>query len=162
MTFLLIIAYLLAAVASNLLIYWFGIQWAPAVAFIMVGFDLVSRDLLHDRWHGRRLALKMTCLIGMGSLLTIAVNSDATGVAIASVLSYILMGTSDAYVYGLLRHRSRGVRINGSNMISALIDSVSFIWIVTGSPLMPPILIQYAAKLSGGLLWSILLRKMQL
>jgi hypothetical protein len=59
----LIALYLAAIVAANLSVAYFGPASTIVNAFLFIGLDLTARDRLHDAWHGRGLAWKMTLLI---------------------------------------------------------------------------------------------------
>lgn len=156
---LLIGMYLIAVVAANLSVAYFGPASAVLNAFLFVGLDLTSRDGLHERWHGRHLWPKMCALIAAGSLLSYLLNQEAGRVALASTVSFFVAGLVDAVVYALLARRSRFVRINGSNVLSAAVDSVLFPTIAFGR-LMPWVIAgQFAAKVVGGFIWSLILRR---
>jgi uncharacterized PurR-regulated membrane protein YhhQ (DUF165 family) len=52
----------------------------------------------------------------------------------------------------------RWLRVNGSNIPSALVDSLIFPTLAFGSFLWPIVLGQFGAKTLGGFLWSLLFR----
>ncbi len=157
----LVAVYLVSIVAANLLIVWLG-KWMSVVnAFLFIGLDLVTRDLLHDAWHGRRLALKMGALIATGSLLSWLLNRDAAQIAIASFVAFALAATTDTVVYSIAVRRGWPwlQRSNGSNIASAAVDSLVFPTIAFGG-LQPALtILQFVAKTMGGFLWSIIFRR---
>lgn len=155
---LLVCSYLAAIVAANLSIVYFGPQAAIWNALVFIGLDLTARDNLHEAWHGRQLWLKMAALIATGSLLSWILNAGAGRIAVASFAAFGLAGLSDALVYAALGSRSRIVKINGSNVISSIVDSAVFV-AVAGLPwfIVPG---QIAAKIIGGIVWSVVLSRL--
>lgn len=153
--------YLGAIVAANLIIARFGPSAAIIVAFVFIGFDLVARDRLHDAWRGRGLAWKMAALIAAGSVLSWVLNRDAGPVAIASFVAFAAASAVDAAVYavGLRSGWAWFRRSNVSNVASAAVDSLLFPTIAFGA-FMPIITLgQFAAKVLGGVIWSLILRR---
>ncbi len=149
--------YLAAIVLANLVIAWKGPVAAVGVAFVCIGLDLTARDALHDAWKGRGLVWKMGLLIAVGSILSWALNRNAGPVALASFAAFASAACCDAVVYGLLGDRRRLVRINGSNVISAAVDSVVFPTLAFGQLLPWIIAGQFLAKVGGGAMWSVVL-----
>lgn len=152
--------YLLAVVLANLS----AATWGPAVtvlnAFLFIGLDLTSRDALHERWLHRGLWMKMFTLIAIGSLLSWALNRNAGQIAIASLIAFATSGLVDLVAYQWLRTRiSRFGAVNGSNVLSALADSVVFPTLAFGGFLPLITAGQWAAKVGGGFIWLWLLRK---
>lgn len=144
--------------AANLLVAQFGPRVAVVNAFLFIGLDLTARDYLHDTWHHRGLIWKMALLIGAGSVLSWFLNRNAGQIALASFVAFALAGIADAMVYHILGDRARLVRINGSNVVSAAVDSVAFPALAFGLPLLFGIMAgQFIAKVSGGFVWSLIL-----
>jgi len=156
---MIVFLYLGAVVAANLTISAFGPSAAIWVAFLFIGFDLTSRDRLHDAWHGNGLAWKMALLIAAGGIISFILNSDAAQIAIASTVAFTVAAILDAVVYALLGNKARLVRVNGSNVVSAAADSLIFPTIAFGSFLPLIVLGQFAAKVGGGFLWSLVLNR---
>ena len=153
-----VIIYLAAIVAANLLTAHFGAWITPITAFAFIGLDITTRDKLHDRWHGRGLLLKMAALIAAGSVLSLALNRNAGKIAAASFVAFAISTTVDAIVYHILHNASQFERVNWSNLASGALDSVLFPAIAFGWP--PSIEIVYGqstAKIAGGLFWSLLM-----
>lgn len=154
--------YLGAIVAANLLVTQFGPAVAVVNAFLFIGLDLTARDKLHDAWHGRGLVWKMAALIVAGSVLSYLLNRNAGQIAVASLVAFACAGAADALVYHVLGSKAHMIRINGSNMVSAAVDSVIFPALAFGFPLMFGVMLgQFAAKVGGGFVWSLVLRKFQ-
>ena len=152
--------YLFAIIAANLIVMRFGPSVSIITAFIFIGLDLTARDHLHDAWHGKHLARNMVLLIAAGSILTIIVNQGAGRIAVASFVAFAVAATVDTLTYQRLFHRTRLVRINGSNVFSAAADSLLFPLLAFGwPPLVGVMLGQFAAKVGGGFIWSLIIEK---
>lgn len=150
--------YLTAIVVANLLVAAFGPVISIFNAFLFIGLDLTSRDQLHEAWRGQGLIWKMSALIAVGSLISWALNRNAGPIALASFVAFAVSASVDALGYHLLRRRAYLLKVNGSNVLSAAIDSLIFPALAFGLPLLWPIVLgQFAAKVCGGLAWSVLL-----
>jgi hypothetical protein len=150
-----VILYLAAIIAANLITAQFGPSASVVNAFLFIGLDLTSRDKLHEAWGRDGLARKMAALIACGSVLSWILNRDAGTIAIASFVAFASAAVVDTIVYQLLRERSYIIKVNGSNVLSALIDSVIFPTVAFGG-LMPLVTLgQFIAKVGGGFVWSL-------
>lgn len=155
-----VIVYLIAIVLANLSIARFGPSAAVVNAFLFIGLDLTTRDRLHDLWRGQGLWLRMAALIIAGSVLSWLLNRDAGPIAIASFVAFMTATTVDAIAYQALGKYPKWIRVNGSNIPSAAVDSMVFPAMAFGLPLMWPIVLgQFVAKVLGGAIWSIVLSK---
>lgn len=152
-----ILLYLVAIVAANLSVAMFGASAAIINAFVLISLDLTSRDALHDHWRGRYLWPKMVALIAGGSILSYTLNTSAGRIALASFMAFLCAGLVDALIYSALGERSRLVRMNGSNLFSAAVDSVVFPLIAFSVINWWVILGLFGAKIVGGLVWSLFL-----
>jgi uncharacterized PurR-regulated membrane protein YhhQ (DUF165 family) len=153
-----IILYLAAIVAANLSVAHFGPDAAIINAFLFIGLDLTARDALHERWQRRNLARNMVLLIAVGSLLSWWLNRDAGRIALASFAAFGLAAIVDTIAYSILHERVRFIRINGSNVVSAAVDSVVFPALAFGFPLLFGVMAgQFIAKVAGGFVWSVIL-----
>ena len=153
--------YLLAIILANLTVAAFGPAVTILNAFLFIGLDLTARDKLHDAWRGRHLLRNMAALIAAGSILSYALNRDAGPIALASFVAFAVAATVDALAYHALRDRARLLRINGSNVPSAAVDSVIFPALAFGFPLLWPIMLgQFIAKVAGGFVWSLVLARL--
>ena len=149
--------FIAAITAANLLVAEFGPWFSPINAFALIGFDLSLRDALHDKW--RDQLWKMGALIAAAGLLSFVLDPSAGRIAVASMAAFVLAATVDAAVYHQLIDRRWLVRANGSNVAGAGVDSATFPLIAFGvSPgLLGVIALQFAAKVGGGALWSLIL-----
>ncbi len=151
--------YLAAIVAANLAVARFGPGSSIIIAFLFIGLDLTLRDRLHDSWRGNGLAWRMGLLIATGGAISYLLNVNAGRIAIASTVAFAGAATVDAIVYHFLRDRPFMVRANGSNVPAAAVDSILFPTIAFGGWMPWIVLGQFAAKVGGGFLWSLILRK---
>lgn len=151
--------YLTAIVLANLSVAHFGPASTPVNALLFIGLDLTTRDHLHEAWGGKWLWPKMLALIAVGSLLSWLLNRNAGQIAVASFVAFAAAGMVDAVVYQLLHKRPWFVKINGSNVFSAATDSLLFPTIAFGAFMPWIVLGQFAAKVGGGFLWALVLRR---
>ncbi|VAW32598.1 Putative preQ0 transporter YhhQ [hydrothermal vent metagenome] len=156
-----IILYLVAIVLANLSVAYFADSFQSIIiinAFLFIGLDLTARDQLHEAWRGNSLLPKMTALIAAGSLLSWLLNRNAGPIALASFTAFAAAAIVDALVYHQLGRYPRWLRINGSNVPSAFVDSLIFPTLAFGSFLWPIVLGQFLAKTLGGFVWSLIFR----
>lgn len=154
---ILVTLYLGAIVAANLAATHYGPSATIALAFLFVGLDLTCRDRLHDQWRGKNLTARMGALIATGGVISYALNQGAGRIAIASCVAFTAAAIVDAITYTALRNYRPLQRSNGSNLPAALVDSILFPTIAFGV-FAPAIIVgQFAAKVLGGLVWSLIL-----
>ncbi|TCP59153.1 hypothetical protein EV586_101369 [Tumebacillus sp. BK434] len=153
----LVLLYLAAVVAANLSVAYFGPSSTIINAFLFIGLDITTRDALHERWQGRRLWLNMGLLVLVGSIISYLFNRDAAQIAIASFAAFALSNIADTVVYHLLRRYPKFVKINGSNVASAAVDSITFPTIAFGVFIPWVVAGQFLAKVLGGYVWSLIL-----
>jgi len=155
-----IIIFLIAIVAANLSVAYFGPISTPFNAFLLIGLDLSLRDLLHEKWHNRNLGLKMFGLICIGAGITYLLNHNAGMICVGSVSAFAGALIVDALLYEKFFHKPKLIKMNISNIGSAITDSILFPTIAFGAFMPLIILGQVVAKIGGGALWAwILTRK---
>jgi hypothetical protein len=154
MTTILVAVYIAAMVTANTLVWWLGPWFSPINSFLLIGLDLTLRDVMHERFTRWQLA----AVICAGGLITWLVNPGAAHIAIASATAFIFAASADWTAYTLLRSKPWMVRANGSNVVGAAVDSVLFPTIAFGVFMPHIIALQFAAKLAGGFIWSIVVR----
>lgn len=167
MIYLLIALYLTAIVAANLISARFGPGASIYNAFGLIGLNLTTRDKLHDLW-GRNRFRNMALLIAGGSALSYAAAVTVGAgsapaeivakIALASCVAFAVAESFDAGFYHLLRNRPWLERANTSNCLGAALDSAVFVSIAFGWQ-WEIIFGQFCAKVAGGFLWSLVLRK---
>lgn len=154
---LLVLCYLAAIVAANVLVSRYGPYIAVVNAFLFIGLDLSTRDQLHERWQGRALWPRMLALIVTGGLLSLLLGGTGR-VALASCLAFVGAGVADTIVYRVLHRAPWRWRSNGSNVVAAAVDSLCFPLLAFGWPLLWAIVLgQFVANVLGGALWVCLL-----
>lgn len=146
-------AYLAAACAANVAVTLFGYAALPFTAAALIPFDLTARDVLHDRWHGNWLGVRMALLVASGSLLAWLFCNGSPAVCVASAVSFAVAGTVDTAAYALLANATKWQRMNVSNIASSAADSLCFPLVAFGvvSPALAAS--QVALKVAGGLAW---------
>lgn len=152
---LLVSAYVAAMTVANLLVWWLGPWFSPVNSFVLIGLDLVLRDVMQERLN----RWQMAGVIIIGGVLTWVLNPGAAHIAIASATAFTVAAVADWAAYSLLHGKAWLVRSNGSNVVGAAVDSVIFPTIAFGALMPAVIAAQFAAKVAGGFLWSLLLRR---
>lgn len=153
----LVLVYLAAVVAANLLISYIGPAVAVLNAFLFIGLDLVARDRLHEQWQGHTFWPRMLLLIAGGGLISLGFGGSGR-VALASCVAFVVAGVADTLAYRVLASQSWPWRVNGSNLVAAAVDSFLFPLIAFGWPLLWGIALgQFVAKVAGGALWALVL-----
>ena len=155
-----VVMFLAANILANLTIAWFGAGFSIVNAFLFIALDLTARDKLHDAWHGHNLRLRMLLLIGAGAVVSAVLNVSSAPIALASFMAFAAAGLADTFVYQRLFHCAYLLRVNGSNVLSAAVDSLVFPALAFGFPLLWGVVLgQFVAKVAGGGLWSLILRR---
>lgn len=153
--------YLLAIVLANLSVAYFGTHAVIVNAFLFIGLDLTVRDELHERWNNNYLFPKMTALVLSGSLLSYFLNNAVAQIAMASFVAFVCAGVVDTILYQVLKNKTQIKRVNMSNVGSSLTDSILFPTIAFGS-LMPALIVgQFLAKIIGGFVWYIVIKRLR-
>ena len=157
---MMVFVYLLAVVAANLTVAAFGSVSVLPVAFGFVGFTMVARDRLHDRWYKDGLSWKMGTLVVAGGAISFLLNADALRVAVASSVAFAASEAVNAAVYAPMLRRKWPwlARVNAGNVPNALVDSAVFIGITFG--FLPWLILgQVVVKVFGGFVWSTAFRR---
>ena len=145
--------YLAAAIAANVLVGIFGPSISILDAFLFIGLNITTRDVLHDRW-GKGYKLRMALLIGAGSLLSWLLSPKIGHIALASFVAFAASEIADTATYQVLHKRPWLQRVNGSNVVAAAVDSLLFPTIAFGGFMPIIVLGQFAAKTLGGGMWA--------
>ena len=151
--------YIAALVAANLLVAWLGVWFSLINAFVLIGLDLSLRDKLHDLWEGEKLPIKMGGLIATASVVSYAINPATGMIAFASLAAFSLSMVADSVVYQYLKYKDKVIRINGSNIAGAAVDSVVFPTIAFGGLMLEIVALQFLAKVFGGFIWGKILNR---
>ena len=138
-----------------------GPKASPFIAFLLIGLDLSLRDKLHENWHGKNLWPKMLVVIAAGGLLSYIINRELANIALGSSIAFAGAMVADGLVYESLFDKKKILKMNASNVVSAAVDTVLFIWIAFGVFMWKIMILQYLAKTLGGLAWSFVLTKIE-
>lgn len=150
-----LLVYALAMTAANIGITIYGPVLIPINAFLLIGLDLSLRDWLHLKL-GK---LEMLALIAFSGLLTYALNPASGSVAIASTAAFALAALVDWKVFVTV-NGSWKRKCNYSNAAGAAVDSIVFPLVAFGTIAPAIVISQFAAKILGGFLWSLILVKL--
>jgi uncharacterized PurR-regulated membrane protein YhhQ (DUF165 family) len=159
-----VLAYLAAIVTANLTLTTIlnaggSPWWSVATALVFIGADFTLRDGLTDAWHDRHLMPKMAALIVAGSVLSYAMNASSARIATASAVAWGSAAVVDWLIYTALGARPWMVRTTGSNIPSSAVDSVIFPTLAFGGLNVALSVAQFVAKVAGGYIWALVLRR---
>lgn len=101
----------------------FGLM-APS-GVLMIGFALVLRDAVHERF-GAKGSL---AAIGLGA----AMSMFSPGLALASAVAFVIAELFDLAVYARLRKRKLWLAVLASGVVGAFVDSAAFTMLAFGS-----------------------------
>jgi uncharacterized PurR-regulated membrane protein YhhQ (DUF165 family) len=149
-----IIVYAFSMTLANLLIVKFGVWMSPINSFVLIGLTLVLRDWLHIKLK----AWQMGLLIIASGIITYALNPAAAQIAVASSIAFTLAAIVDWVAFA----KTTGTwfkRSNVSNTLGAGVDSVVFPTIAFGVLMLEIIVAQFASKIFGGFIWSLILNR---
>ncbi len=151
-----IVIYAAAMTLANLSVAKFGPVISPVNAFVLIGLDLALRDWLHFRLK----AWQMLALIAATGALTYLLNPTAGIIAVASAAAFTSAALVDWATFAKLKG-SWSYRANGSNVAGAAVDSLIFPTIAFGALMPQIVLMQFAAKVAGGALWTALISRVK-
>ena len=154
-----ILIFLFSIILANLSVAYFGPKAVIINAFILIGLDLTLRDKLHEQWHGKNLWMKMFGLIIASGIITYLLNQGAGRIAVASVSAFCGAMVIDLIVYQRLFKAKFLIKVNSSNVGSSITDSILFPTIAFGVFLPWIIFGQIVAKIGGGFLWSLIIKR---
>lgn len=158
---LLLLTYIAAIVLANYLITHYGQIALPFVAFALIPFDLVIRDLMQDRWQDKRnFGYRMFLLIFLGGVISYATGTGSARVNFASYMAFTCAASLDALTYQWMIKYGRILRINGATLTAAITDSIIFVTIAFSSVNWKLVGLQIGMKVAGGFVWSLLLFKL--
>jgi uncharacterized PurR-regulated membrane protein YhhQ (DUF165 family) len=145
--------YLLAFVLSNFIVLYFGAKGLIFTALFLIPFDFVMRCMFHETWKGKELILKLGALVFTASVLTFLINRDTLSIAIASSVGFISAQLFAGIFYQFFINRSYFIKVNGSDAVGILVDSLVF-QLIAFSVILPEITVsQFILKIIGGLFW---------
>lgn len=149
-----VLIYVSAIVAANLLVAWLGPWFSPVIALFLIGLDLSLRDALHERWQGPLFWPRMLGMVLTASAISYLLNPATGRIAVASLVAFAASAMADTVVYQLLVRRGWFMKANGSNVAGAAVDSLVFPTLAFGTFMPAVVLLQFAAKVGGGAFWA--------
>lgn len=149
MTSLAIALYIGAITGANLLVAHFGPAIMPALAFVLIGFDLALRNWLQVRLR----PWQMGALILVTGCLTYALNPAAKFIAIASAVAFSVAALVEWLTFTKVAGKWLKRSVWGG-VAGAAADSLIFPTLAFGALMPWVVLAQFVAKVAGSALWS--------
>lgn len=149
-----ILIFISAIVISNLVLTHFERDAVYLVGFFIIPFDLITRDILHQRWKDK-IAIRMGGLILGGGLLTWLLVAGSGVIVIASVCAFVSAALTNTLIYHLMLNKRLLIRMQTSSSVAAMVDSFVFITIAFGFDLRMS-LIQMTVKILGTYFWTLI------
>lgn len=155
----LIILYLAALIAANLIVKHFGAYGLWFSSVILIPFDFVCRCIFHENWKGIKLVKNLILLTLASGLITVLLNYDALNIALASFAGIAAVQIGAGLFYQRFKNKSLFFKVNLSDLVAIVIDSIVFQYVafqiidfeVTGG--------QILIKFIGGLFWFFIIFK---
>ena len=151
---MLVLIYIAAICVANLTAAKFGVWITPFNAFLLIGLELVLRDIIHHKLN----KLQMIIVVLVAGVLSFLINADAKNIAIASFLAVVVSCLVDYIVYSNVIG-SWEKRSNASNIASGFTDSLIFPVVAFGVFVPQVFFMQWAAKVFGGAMWAFILSR---
>lgn len=145
--------YLFAFILANYVVIWYGASGLIFTALFLVPFDFVMRCVFHETMKGIKLFIFLTLLISSASLITYLINENSTNIAIGSAIGFAFAQLLSGVFYQICIKKSFFVKVNGSDLIGIITDSIIFQLIAFSSINMSVTISQILLKLIGGLFW---------
>jgi uncharacterized PurR-regulated membrane protein YhhQ (DUF165 family) len=99
------------------------------------------------------LIIKLGALVITASIITYLINADAQNIALGSAGGFISAQIAAGLFYQLVIKKSYFIKVNGSDAIGILIDSIVFQLLAFSVINYEITIIQFVLKLLGGLFW---------
>ena len=148
-----IILYISAFILANFLVLWIGVYGLLLSSIFLIPFDFIMRCVFHEQWKGRELFLKLGLLILISSSVTYLINHNTINIAIASVCGFISAQIVAGIFYQAYLKQSYFIKVNGSDFLAIIFDSVVFQFIAFGELNLIVMGLQITLKIIGGLFW---------
>jgi len=145
--------YLAAFTLANFIVLWFGKTGLIFTALLLIPFDFVMRCMFHEQWKGIELIAKLGALVAVSSAITYLINQDAKNIALASVGGFISAQIVAGIFYQLTIKKSYFIKVNGSDAVGIILDSIVFQMIAFGFITYEITLSQTLLKIIGGFFW---------
>ncbi len=150
--------YFLAFVFANLIVNHFGAYGLWFSSFFLIPFDFIARCIIHERFKGIELFLVLFFLTSGAASVTCAIYSSALFIALGSICGFTAAQIFAGIFYQANIKKSLFLKVNGSDMIAIIADSIVFQLVAFGNinPLIT--LGQIVIKGLGGLMWYFILK----
>jgi uncharacterized PurR-regulated membrane protein YhhQ (DUF165 family) len=145
--------YLIAFILANFIVLYFGANGLIFTALFLIPFDFVMRCLFHETWKGKELVFKLGGLVIAASVLTFFINQNALNIALGSSGGFIAAQVAAGLFYQFVIKKSYFIKVNGSDAIGILIDSIVFQFIAFNNIDFFIMSSQFVLKITGGLFW---------
>lgn len=155
--------YLLAFVLSNFIVLWFGPSGLIFTALFLIPFDFVMRCMFHETWKGKELIIKLGLLVFVSSIATYLINRHSLNIALGSMFGFLVAQIGAGIFYQLTIKQKPFIKVNGSDAIGIMFDSIVFQLVAFNSISLHITLSQILLKLVGGFFWYwVLFHKLKL
>ena len=155
--------YLIAFILSNFIVLWFGSYGLIITALFLIPFDFVIRCLFHEQWKGKKLIINLGLLVSTASLLTYLINNKSMNIALGSMFGFITAQLMAGIFYQLNIKKSYFIKVNGSDVIGIIFDSLVFQLVAFSLINYEITLSQVLLKTMGGLFWYwVIFKKLKL
>lgn len=145
--------YLIAFIFANFIVLWFGANGLIFTALFLIPFDFVMRCVFHEQWKGLELIIKLGTIVIVASAFSYIINSDSKNIALGSMFGFISAQIFAGIFYQIFINKSYFVKVNGSDAIGILIDSIVFQLVAFSTIDIQIIFGQFILKIIGGLFW---------
>lgn len=130
----------------------------PAGVF-MVAPIFTLRDDIHKKYGAKTILILIFVASIISYIISVLSSNQLLGkITIASVVAFLVSEYADTIIFHITRKQMWMQRVIKSNLVSALLDSLIFIWIAFGFVL-PLILGQYIVKMIISVVVGLILRK---
>ena len=145
--------YILVLILSNYIVFYFGKTGLIITASLLIPFDFVIRCYFHEKWKGKKLIRNLGLLIFTASFITFITNQETLYISIASTIGFMTAQISAGITYQLLIKQRFLYKVNGSDLVGIIFDSLIFQFIAFGNIDLFISVSQILLKFFGGLFW---------
>lgn len=155
------IAFVLAFVAANIIVKYFGPYGLLFSSFLLIPFDFIARCIIHERLSGLKLFITLFELSIYASVITCLINFNAFNIALASVCGFLAAQAAAGMFYQAARIKQRSMffKVNISDLVAICWDSLLFQWVAFTALDIRITAAQILIKFAGGLLWYYIIFK---
>ena len=111
------------------------------------------RCMFHETWKGKELIIKLGLLVLVSSLATYLINRQSLNIALGSMFGFIVAQIGAGIFYQLTIKSKPFIKVNGSDIIGIVFDSIVFQLVAFNSISTSITLTQIFLKVVGGFFW---------